>query len=96
MQSYVITFNDVERVVIESKCHDFCTHSACVTLKGGRTRAIPPLLIHAVISQLAEERINSNLKWKGAEVKIHFNDHSLDQWTEKASLKILNLLFSEK
>lgn len=89
----MITFNDVEMVVIESKCHDSCAHSARVTLKSGSTRAIPSLLIHAVISGLAEELINPDWEWKGAEVKRHFSDKTLEEWTEKASLKILNSIF---
>lgn len=90
----MISFNDVQIVVIESKCRDSCTHSARVTFNDGTTRAIPPLLIHAVISGLEEERINPSLKWKGAEVKRHFENKG--DWTEKASLKNLNSLYHNR
>jgi hypothetical protein len=87
----MISFNDVQIVVIESKCRDSCTHSARVTFNDGTTRVIPPLWIHAVISGLEEERINPTLKWKGAEVKRHFENK--EGVTEKVSLKNLNSLY---
>lgn len=90
----MITFNDIERVVIETLCHDSCTHSARVTFKDGTTKAILPKLIQAIIMHVAEERINPNLKWKGEEVKRHFK--TTEEWSEEASLKILNTIFLEK
>lgn len=90
----MISFNDVERVVIETKCHNSCSHSNYVTLKTGMTGVIPSHLIYALISHIGKDRINPDFQWKGDEVIRHFK--GAEEWTESAAKAILNSLFEKQ
>lgn len=99
----MLTINDVESIVVSSSCAESwpCQHSTTLTLKDGRTTHLNSYEVWAVVSKLADERINPGInpekRWGAESVRLHFRDYSTSLpdmgWHVETAEVVLNRRF---
>lgn len=99
----MLTINDVDRIVVSSDCEQSwpCGHYAELLLKDGRRcRMFSSFDVWAIVSKLADERINpvAGWHWKPAEVRHHFQIYSKScpemGWEVETVEEVLNRIFT--
>lgn len=98
----MLTIDDVESIVVGSSCQERwpCGHSTSLTLKDGRKTGLNSYEVWAIVSKLADERINPgwNCGWGAREVRNHFRTYSVSRpqmgWEAETAEVVLNRCFS--
>ena len=96
----MISISDVEHVEIGAECLERwpCIHDSKVTLIDGRTASLGNSFnIHAVVSKLADEKINPHGGCNASAVRSHFGGYATSRrgWKIETAEVVLNKIFSK-